>query len=368
MAKKNTETKVDSTPQVDDSTVTDSRTEEALLADIVRNSDFVESLPNEQVPEEDTAETESEDPDTEEAVETEEIEEEDNDEEVVPEVEDDVDSTQDTTVFTPEELDLDAKVSIKIDGKETDVSFSDLIKGYSTEQSLSNKGRELGDARKSLEDEYAERLKEIKTVSQASASLLYRDEQALAKKFHDIEKKIDQARENGDTYEVGELKDQREQAQKNYWNARRNREALVQQIQKQEEQQSQQAWDKQMQHFAKTIPEIIPDYSVDILKDIREFALKEGISEETLDSVVDPSIIKFVDDYRRLKQGVSKGAAKRKTTPVKKVPVKKAKNKTQKQIEKSELIRKKALSPNSSQEDQMAFLRQHAEQSLGNNV
>ena len=81
MVEKNTEANTDSTPPKDDSIATDSRTEEALLADIVRNSEFVESLPNEQVPEVDTAETESEDPDPEEVVETEEVEEEANTEE-----------------------------------------------------------------------------------------------------------------------------------------------------------------------------------------------------------------------------------------------------------------------------------------------
>jgi len=70
----NTEATVDST-QPDDSIATDSRTEEQLLADIVANSEFTESLPNEQdVPELDTEET-AEDPDAEES-ENEEVEEE----------------------------------------------------------------------------------------------------------------------------------------------------------------------------------------------------------------------------------------------------------------------------------------------------
>jgi len=368
MVKENTEATKDSTPPRDDSIATDSRTEEALLADIVRNSDFVESLPNEQVPEEDTAETELEDPNTEEAVETEEIEEEDNSEEVAPEVEDDSNSTQDTSVFTPEELDLDSQVSIKIDGKETNVSFSDLIKGYSTEQSLSNKGRELGDARKQLEEEFGKRFEDLQSISQASAAMLYKDEQALAKEFHDIEKQIEKARDSGDTYELSELKDKREQKQKLYWDARKNRESLIQGVQKQTETRNKEIWDKQIKYYQETIPKLIPNYNEETLKSIRDFAVAEGISEQTLDSIADPQIVKFVDDYRRLKQGATSGAAKRKTVSVKKVPIKKSKTKDQKKLDKESLIRKKAMSKNSSQEDQMAFLKNIAERSLGNNV
>jgi len=366
MVDKNTEATKDSTPPRDDSIATDSRTEEALLADIVRNSDFVESLPNEQVPEVDTAETESEDPDTEEAVETEEIEEEDNTEESKELVEDDT-STQDTSIFTPEELDLDSQVAIKIDGKETNVSFSDLIKGYSTEQSLSNKGRELGDARKQLEEEFGKRFQDVQTLTKASAAMMYKDEQAHAKTYHDIEKQIQKARDDGDTYGLEELKDKREQSQKEYWEARKNREGLIQTVQKQNQEIMDKQYKEGLEKYTKEINTLIPDYNEKVVKDIRTFALAEGLPEQMIDTIIDPNIVKFVDDYRRLKQGVTKGVEKKKVATVKKVPVKKAKSINQKKLDKEAIIRKKALSENSSSEDQMAFLRGLAERSLGNN-
>ena len=70
----NTEATIDSTLR-DDSIAEVGRTEEQLLADIVQNSDFVDTLPDEQVPELDPDESETEDPDvTEESV-SEEVEE-----------------------------------------------------------------------------------------------------------------------------------------------------------------------------------------------------------------------------------------------------------------------------------------------------
>jgi hypothetical protein len=358
---KNTEATLDST-QSDDSIATDSRTEEQMLADIVANSEFTESLPNEQdVPELDTEEPVEEDPEAEEA-ETEEVEEEVETEEEATD-EDDA-STQEAEVYTPDDLDLDAKVAIKIDGEETEVSFSDLIKGYSTEQHLSNEGRKLGEARKQLDEEYEKKFKEINDLGQASSAVLYREEQALAKEYHDIESQIDQARKDGDTYEVNELKDKREQAQKNYWNARNNREQLVKQVQAQVEEQNTKQWNAQLEHFNKTIPEMIPDFNEKTATAIREFAIAEGIQPEVLDSITDPVIVKFVDDYRRLKQGVTKGSAKRKASVVKKAPVRKAKTRSQKEVDQETRIRQRAFAEDSSNEDQMAFLRGLAEKSL----
>ena len=60
-----TNAEMDST-QMDDSVaeVNNGQTEDAMLADIVRNSDFVGSLPDEQVPELDPDESDEQDPDT----------------------------------------------------------------------------------------------------------------------------------------------------------------------------------------------------------------------------------------------------------------------------------------------------------------
>jgi len=365
---KNTEAQVGST-QMDDSTATDSRTEEQMLADIVRNSAFTEgeeSLPSEQIPEGDTDETTEEDPEVEES-ETEEVEEEVETEDEETEAEDEENSTEAADVYSQEELDLDAQVVVKIDGKESAVSFSDLIKGYSTEQSLSNKGRELGDARKQLDEEYGKKFSELKTVADASSAILYSSEKQLATKYHEIDSQIDEARKSGDNYNLEDLKDQREQVQKEYWKARNSRENFVKDIEKNSKEQQEKEFNENLKIFSEEIPKLIPDFNEKTAKAIREFALSEGIKSETLDAVVDPNIVKFVDDYRRLKQGISKGTAKRKNTTIRKAPIKRAKTKTQKEVSEKARLRERALSEDSTNEEQMAFLRGLAEQSLGNN-
>jgi len=363
----NTEANVDSTPMDDSAALGSSQTEAALLDNILQNTQFLdgESLPEEQIPELDTEESDEEDPESSEEDDTEEVEEEVEDEEEDESDEDaSEDATQEVDLFTTDDLDLDAQVAIKIDGEEVQVSFGDLIKGYSTEQHLSKKGREIGEARKQLEEEYNEKLSGIDAASKASAAILYSQEQAFAKQYHDIETAIEKAREEGDTYEVNELKDKREQAQKQYWNAREQREGLVTKVQAQMQEQEEKLWADQIKYFDETIPTMIPDFNEDVAMAIREFAIEEGIEPELLDRIADPVIVKFVDDYRRLKQGVAKGQAKRKTVSVKKAPVKKSKPLNKKKQDREQSIRQKALSGNATQSEQMDFLRGLASRSL----
>ena len=251
----NTEAQVDSTRQ-DDSQANVGRTEDQLLADIVKSSPFTQSLPEEQVPELDPEESEEvETQESEEAV-SEEVEEEVKVESEEVPVEDAVEetATQEVETYSQEDLDLDAKVSVKIDGTDTEVSFGDLIKGYATEQSLSKKGRELGDARKKLDEEYQGKLSQLDSMSKASLTVLYSSEKDLAEKYHKLEEKITEARKDNDSYNLSELKDEREQVQKEYWTARNKREQLTTAVQKQSQEETQKAWNEQIQHFNDTIP------------------------------------------------------------------------------------------------------------------
>lgn len=363
----NTEAVVDSTP-TDDSIaeVPQGRTEQDLLADVLKQSQFVQDpLPKEQeVPEIDPEESEQ-DPESEEAV-NEEVEEEDESDvgEEEGEDADEESATEEPETYSMDDLDLEAKVVVKIDGEDAEVSFSDLIKGYSTEQHLSKKGRELGEARKELEDEYTSKVEELSAMSKASVAILYSNEQDFAKKYHDIEAKIEKAREEGDSFEMNNLKDEREQVQKKYWDARNQREQLVESAEKQSQEQEAKMWSDQIEYFNETIPTLIPDFSEDTAAAIRQFALDEGIHPDVLDAIADPQIVKFVDDYRRLKNGVEKGKAKRKAVTVKKAPVRKAKTNKQRQQQQNETVRSRAMSPDSSKEDQMAYLRTLAERSL----
>ena len=124
-------------------------------------------------------------------------------------------------------------------------------------------------------------------------------------------------------------------------------------------------FEKEIKQFQEAIPGLIPDFNESVANKIRDFAIAEGINPAALDRITDPVIVKFVDDYRRLKQGVTKGAAKRKAAPAKKaLPTKKpvsAKKKVQNQ---ESLVKARAFKQGSSKADQDAYLRQLASKSL----
>ena len=362
----------ESLPITDDVQV-DGPTEQELLDAVMANSMLADAagindappLPDEEVEEVDPAESEIEDPEVEDDVVSEDVEdeiEESEDEEVY---EDDETSTQDDTVYTADDLDLDAMVRVKVDGEELDVSFADLLKGYQTDAHLSKKGRELSEAQSAIEQERAARLEELTTMGQGVNAILTQTEQQFAKQYHEIEAKIQEARDAGDTYEVNELKDKREQAQKGYHAAKQRREGLMGKIAEQQQQRQIEMWNEQIEYFQTEIPKMIPDFNETVAGEIRQFAIDEGINPDVLDTITDPAIVKFVDDYRRLKQGVSKGTAKRKAVPAKKaVPTKKPTSAAKKKADADKMRKARAFKENASAADQDAWLKDFASKSL----
>lgn len=362
----------DTLPVSDDMSPADQ--EQALLDAVMANSPIMEEaggvpLPDEaesEVPDPEESVEEEDDQEAEEAVSEEEEEVEEVEEEEVEEDADDESATQ-ADVFTADDLDLDAKVLVKIDGEEMEVSFGDLMKGYQTDAHLSKKGRELGEAQKAFDAERTAKLEEVDKIAEASAAMLGQTEQVFAKEYHDLEEKIKKARADGDTYELGELKDKREQVQQNYWSARRRREGLMEAVTKQREEVQAQQWNEQLEYFNENITTHIPDFDEKVAMEIRDFAVGEGLSEEVLAAIVDPVAVKMLDEYRRLKQGVTKGAAKRKVVPSKKaVPTKKAKPAQKKKEDAAAMRKARAFKEGASSDDQMAFLRDYASNSLSN--
>ena len=356
----------ESLPNTDDVPSSAGPNEQELLDAVLSNTEFLRDddvpLPEEEVEYEDPEATAEEDPDVADAAVSDEESEEDTEE---AEDEDGAEApTQEAAVFTVDDLDLDARVSVKIDGEEMEVSFADLLKGYQTDASLSKKGRELGEARKAIDEERVAKLSEITKMSDATNAMLTMDEQKLAKQYHDIEAKIKEARDSGDTYELSDLKDQREQSQQKYWTARNTRENLLKTVEEQKTKLQEEQFTSQMQHFQEVIPQIIPDFNDKVAVEIREFALENGIADELLNSVIDPNVVKFIDDYRRLKNGITKGAAKRKDIPTKKVPTKKPAASNKKAADKEKMVKARAFKEGSSKDDQMDFLRQYASNSL----
>ena len=271
--------------------------------------------------------------------------------------EDDDESTQDPELNSEEEIDWDYKVPVKIDGEEVHLTLEELRKGYATDQSLSKKGNKISEQRKEFETEQQSKLEELSGMAQLLQEQLQQEESVLAKEYHDYDEKIKEARKEGNTYELSELKDQRETAQEAYWTARKKREGVATAVQEKQQAQLKLQQTEMSEKFNTEIATLVPSFKDDA-QDIQQFALDEGIPQELLPMISDANVIKFIDDYRKLKQKVSKGAVKRKATPkAKSAPIKKGPSRNSQKAKASSEVRSKVLTGGGSQEDQMSFLK-----------
>lgn len=336
------------------------------LDDILRNSPAAEllglkeSLPEEgndvPSPDEVSEEEAQKENDTESENDLDE-EEESNDSEEDNTDEDDT-STQNADLPSEDDIDWEYKVPVTVDGKTEYVTLEEIRKGYSTDQHLSQKGRELGELKKQIDQERTEKLQEIIQLGTVINDELTAFESSLAQQYHKVKGEIEKAREEGDTYTARELKEQLEEVQEKYWNARNRREqqtrAVVEKIQAQQMEQQQVL----LRQYEENIVNLIPDYSEKVARNIREFAIKEGIPEQLLEAVYDPNVVKFINDYRKLKTAKETGEAKRKATPnVKSIPSKKGTSSSQKEKQAVSNNRAKVLTGQGSKQDELDFLK-----------
>ena len=127
-------------------------------------------------------------------------------------------------------------VTHKVDGEEVTLPLSEWVAGSATKQHLSKQGRELGEARKEFETQRAATLKELEAVGTAVAQKAYGEEMGHQKEYHELSQKIEKARRDDDSYELGELTKRQKDTQEKYWKARNEREALVNAVQQQRQQ------------------------------------------------------------------------------------------------------------------------------------
>lgn len=270
----------------------------------------------------------------------------------------DDDSTQNTELPTEEDIDWAYKIPVKIDGELKYVTLEEARKGYATDQHLTSKGRQLAEERKQLELQRDVKLKELVDIGTLVQSELMGTEQSLTIEYNKLSAAIEKARDEGDTYAAREAKEAREEVQEKYWKARNRREektrAVVAQLQEQQNQKQQEL----LKAYSENINKLIPDYSDKVAKSVREFAIKEGIPEQLLESVYDPAVVKFINDYRKLKTARETGEVKRKVVAtVKSIPTKKGVTQMQREQQSTKTNRDRVLTGQGSKQDELDFLK-----------
>lgn len=370
------------------STEVEAVTEESLLADILSASPMLSeeekgSLPNTEEDQGDTDEYESEDlteeyesdedveedtDDIDEEYEDEDAGEEEDEEDLDEETEesDEEPANPDIEILEEDEVEWETQIPVTIDGETAHVTLAELRKGYATEQHLSKKGREIGEAKKAVEEERETKLNEVVALSESMNEMLGSAEQSLAQEYHELEAKIQEARDDGDTYALSELKDKREIVQSKYWTARNQREKLGEQVAAQQEAARIEEWNGKVEQFYTDIKEAIPSYDDKHAALLRDFGKEEGLSDEFMTTVTDATVVKVLDDYRRLKATVAEGARKRKKAPTRKAaaPTKKSVPAAKKKADQAKMRKARAFRDDATDADRMDFLKDYAANSL----
>ena len=294
-----------------------------------------------------TEELEGVDPNTDEDADEVDEAEDDN----VDEEEDEEDESKDATQESESdeldsEIDMDFKVPVKIDGEESEVSMEELVANYQTKQSQSKKGDELAEQSKVLE----QTREQAEIYARVNAELLQREDAKDQSVLKHLQDQVDKAFEEDD-YQASKLNNKLGKAKEEYSTRKASRNNLLQGMSQQLGQQAQEQFGKQVEHFNQVVPELIPDWSEDVAMSNRKFALSIGLDERMVDSIVDPMMIKAIDGYRRLSENSSKGTAKRKQTPVKRVPTKKPVAAKTKKSNRVDAARKNANKGRASEQD-----------------
>ena len=266
-----------------------------------------------------TEELESDDPHTDEDADEVDEAEDDNTSDEEKEEDESEDATQESeSDELDNEIDMDFKVPVKVDGEKSEVTMEELVANYQTKQSQSKKGDELAEQAKVLE----QTREQAEIYARVNAELLQREDAKDQSVLKHLQDQVDKAFEEDD-YQASKLNNKLGKAKEEYSTRKASRNNLLQGMSQQLGQQAQEQFGKQVEHFNQVVPELIPDWSEDVAMSNRKFALSIGLDERMVDSIVDPMMIKAIDGYRRLSENSSKGTAKRKQTPVKRVPTKK---------------------------------------------
>jgi len=298
-----------------------------------------------------TEELEGEDPHTEEDADEVDEAEEDATEEGEEDEDESEDATQEESALEAgDEIDMDFRVPVKIDGEESEVSMEDLVASYQTKQSQSKKGDEIAEAAKALEESRAE----SEMFANINAELLRGEDdkdQAVLKGLAD---RVDKAFDNNDP-DANKLNRQLDKAKEEYSTRQTNRNSVVQAMGEKIQAQRQEQFGKQVEEFNAEIKNHVADWSEDVALKNRKFALDLGLNEQFVDTITDPIVVKVIDEYRRLKETSEKGQVKRKKAAVKRVPTKKATSAKTKKSNKVAEARKRVSKGRGTENDQKAL-------------
>ncbi len=294
---------------------------------------------NQEATEETTAETEV-DESVETEDDTEEYESEEDDEDPVneeDETEEDEDQDEDSEESVEEEdeqqqeeelvLEDDTLVEISVDGEVKQASVKDLKRLYGQEASLTRKSQEVASQRKEAE----ERLQKADASLQA---MLHRAQERF-KPYQDVDMLVASKQMSAEDFTA--LRAESKQAEDDYKFLTEEADKFYGYVQ--EKQQTAKA--AEAKECLQVLQREVPDWNNALYNDIRQYAISQGLPEESVNQYADPNVIMLLNKARMFDQTkkvatVKKAKAAKKVLRSKKAPPTKAavkKREQQKKIE-----------------------------------
>jgi len=257
------------------------------------------------------------------------------------------DATQkDSDLETGDEIDMEFKVPVKIDGKESEVSMDELVASYQTKQSQSKKGDEIAEQAKSL----AQAKEEAVMFANINAELLKGEDNKDQQVLKGLSDRVDKAFDDNNP-DANKLNRQLDKAKEEYKTRQTNRNSVVDSMSQKIQEQRQEQFGQQVEAFNSEIKNHVSDWSEEVALKNRDFALGLGLNEQFVDTITDPVVVKVIDEYRRLKETSEKGQVKRKKASVKRVPTKKASSVKTKKSNKIEEARNRSKKGRATEKD-----------------
>ena len=231
-----------------------------------------------------------------------EAEEEDESEES-PEEEESEDESETEIVYT-----------VRVDGKDVEVTEGELLKGYSRQADYTKKTQELAEYRRQMDGAMQQAQQEIQQTQQARAQYVDAVEAAISSNYAHLQQfqHVDWERlKTEDREEYLTKRDDYRQAQEQISELQNQHKAATEQQQAEMAEQNKRMW---MEEHHK-MSQILPDWRDDekrmaISKAIGEYAVGQGYTKEELDTLVDHRSIlmlmkaKAYDDVNRKQQTV----------------------------------------------------------------
>jgi len=324
------------------------------LLDTLTDDFFQEDLP-----EEDDEGTVEADEELDDAYDAETDETEEYDEEDEYETEDDDAEELPESGGEQDELDMDYKVPIKIDGEQGEVSLDELVRGYQTNQHANKKSIEASEKIKQAESLF----NEYTALKTQNAELLNGQVDQDQAQLDAYDKKIKQLILADDVYELPKWQEARRIKSQQLDAKRSEQEKLSSEANREQQEQNQAQFSQQRQGAIDALDQVMPGWQ-DGYDDVVAWAA-EDLGFPEFAEVLDPRVVAMMFEYKSLREGGKQAAKKRLKTPTKGVRAKKSPNLKTKQAKQQGNLRNKVLSGKGNEGDELSFLEGLANDSLG---